>query len=142
MSESVTVGTVRVQHGPWQRTGSSFLEGPPPHVEWNGQVGVIWGDAHHAIPLAVRDDDGCVAVIAGDLDAAWAEAEAALPEGCHVVLRGRALAGHLALDNIPRPGYRASVSLGNRTSVVDGGWSSTPAAALRALAAKLREAKG
>lgn len=85
------------------------------------------GDTEHFTWTEVPDDS---------LDAAWAEAEAALPEGWQLVLL-RGLAGDYsahAEDISKRPD--------------DGSWTHeeerfafgrTPAAALRALAAKLRE---
>lgn len=64
------------------------------------------------------------------LDAAWAEAEAALPEGWYISnVRRRSLTGR----------YSASATLaGSETGVNVSGFGPSPAAALTALAARLR----
>ena len=128
------VGVVGARHRPWQRTGSSFLDGEPPHFAPGSQhLDIIWGDAQRTIPLAATDRDGCLAVFMSGLDAAWAEAEAALPEGW--VLQGitpsRAEWEALASSWTARAGDKQDWQAGA---------GPTPAAALRALAAKLREA--
>ena len=72
------------------------------------------------------------------LDAAWAEAEAALPEGWLVMNLNR----WWEETSSPANGWWGAVAskAGNGQALVGSG--PTPAAALRALAAKLREVKG
>lgn len=87
------------------------------------------------------------------LDAAWAEAEAALPEGWvllgvnHAVPWGPYLPRLQGGEVFHEPAYHASaredwsqqkLHVAAKTAVVGG---ATPAAALRALAARLREAR-
>ena len=88
------------------------------------------------------DEQG--APVASELDAAWAECEAALPVGWHI----GGLAYLLPHDQETFiPGWQVDIA-----RIVDGRWAEdsspspvgdgdTPAAALRALAARLREAK-
>jgi hypothetical protein len=93
-----------------------------------------------------------IAAASGELDAAWAEAEAALPEGWIVfgVAKGyetddgwapedewRATAVRPEPDQFRSDGRAVSVE----TITAEQGKGETPAAALRALAAKLREAR-
>ena len=135
-----TFGHITTRTGPWQRTSSSFIDGDPPHARPDQglkPVSTIWADARHQIPLAFTDDDGCVAVILGELDAAWQEAEAALPKGWAILQLH-----HTAMMD-QRWQAEAQCRIGPvvawnrvRTVIAEG---STPAAALRALAAKLRE---
>lgn len=86
-------------------------------------------------PLVIPEGMGGHYVVAGSLDAAWAEAEAALPEGWRMD----------ALRTIRSPAYRDPVW---QALVTDGpyvaisGEGATPAAALRSLAEKLREPAG
>lgn len=134
MSDKGVFAFVETRVRPWKRTGSTFMAGDPPHGEREyGRVAVstIWADAQHEIPLAVTDADGCVAVILGDLDAAWAEAEAALPEGWifGVLARG---------DQYLAEAWEDDEAYASGDSAAEA-YADTPAAALRALAAKLRE---
>ena len=79
-------------------------------------------------------------VVPDSLDASWAEAEAAQPEGWFIGVES----GWPISAEQP-DGYRAVASR-DQTYLFDGpsasGEGPTPAAALRALAAKLREAVG
>ena len=133
------VGVVGARHRPWQRTGSSFLDGEPPHFAPGSQhLDIIWGDAQRAIPLAATDRDGCLAVFMSGLDAAWAEAEAALPEGWCVSEILNAIPAHGTLPTSKASAIAAPIDPDGPESVFAHG--PTPAAALRALAAKLRDA--
>ena len=68
---------------------------------------------------------------AESLDAAWAEAEAALPDGWHI-------------DRLNRNGPKDWTAYASEAPHLglEMGAHNTPAAALRALAARLREVKG
>jgi len=122
-------GHIATRTKPWQRTRATFMEGEPPHGRLDHglmPVSTIWGDAQHEIPLAFTDEDGCVAVILGELDAALAELEAALPEGWRIDGLWRDIRG----------GWEARANSDHGEERRSG---PTLAAALRALAAKLRE---
>lgn len=91
-----------------------------------------------ALDLALgRADIGTAALATPPLDAAWAAAEAALPEGWRLTL-GRSDDDYATWSAI-------AVSPAFFEGEIAGGWISgegpTPAAALLALAARLREAK-
>ena len=94
--------------------------------------------------MAAEDDawdvEARVEVVPDSLDASWAEAEAARPEGWFIGVES----GWPISAEQP-DGYRAVASR-DQTYLFDGpsasGEGPTPAAALRALAAKLREAVG
>ena len=85
-------------------------------------------------PLVIPEGMGGHYVVAGSLDAAWAEAEAALPErhgGLHLNSYG---------DWGRIDGWSAHTFAPRQPTITATG--PTPAAALRALAAKLREREG
>ena len=84
-------------------------------------------------------DDLFRAAFPDSLDAAWVEAEAALPKGCHLVLRGRSAGPRRSSDEIPTIGYRAAAFCGSRDIGPFADWWDTPVAALRALIVKLRD---
>ena len=79
----------------------------------------------------VRQD--VLRIAADSLDAAWQEAEAALPEGWGMQL----IRGANVQTGERTPDYRA-ISFSGTMPVTDG-YGPTPAVALRALAARLRE---
>jgi hypothetical protein len=83
--------------------------------------------------------DRVIGLAADSLDAAWVEAEAALPKGCHLVLRGRSAGPRRSSDEIPTIGYRAAAFCGSRDIGPFADWWDTPVAALRALIVKLRD---
>lgn len=78
-------------------------------------------------PLVIPEGMGGHYVVSDSVDAAWAEAEAALPEGW--------VLGGVTLHN---PGYKAFAAHRFRPGIHVYGHP-TPAAALRALAVRLRE---
>src|SRR5574343_48451 len=81
----------------------------------------------------------CPTCTAVSLDAAWAEAEAALPDDPETGWRQFA---HLTLERKADGIYWAMAEVPGDVGVLAEAWSDTPhtpAAALRALAAKLRE---
>lgn len=83
-----------------------------------------------------RDTHGCTHLAdppADSLDAAWAEAEAALPEG-HTM--------DLVLENHVDGGRYLAWTMRHTDTAIIRGEGPTPAAALRALTARLRERAG
>lgn len=95
------------------------------------------GDVIHTAlgPLVIPEGMGGHYVVSDSLDAAWAEAEAALPKGWWIVSVRRYYFGSSWRVDFGRPDdFDPSRYIEN-----SGPEKSTPAAALRALAAKLRE---
>jgi hypothetical protein len=91
------------------------------------------GCANAGKPAAINDFERNIAAIEaearGELDAAWAEAEAALPPGQTM---------DLTLESHVDGGRYLAWTMRHTDTAIVRGEGSTPAAALRALAAKLR----
>lgn len=90
-----------------------------------------WEDVHAVIDATLDAADS--------LDAAWAEAEAALPEGWRIHLRTVPRHSDGGLPHSTAHGYSASATHRDLTRATSGPHA-TPAAALRALAERLRRA--
>jgi hypothetical protein len=103
MGDPLTVGRVAVQHTGWRRTGSSFLDGEPPHYDpydSSHRVSMIWGDAQQTIPLAATDRDGCIAIVMDARHAALVKAADAVVQGGPQVTTPTTAAGKALLENI------------------------------------------
>lgn len=64
--EKPTVNTTHWTTGAWVDAGKT--PGTPPHTapgDERARLDIVWGDAERTVPVAVRDYDGCEAVIAG-----------------------------------------------------------------------------
>lgn len=95
------------------------------------------GDVIHTDlgPLVIPEGMGGHYVVADSLDAAWAEAEAALPEGWALTLTPDTTEPDTYVaEGRPRDPFDST-----RTGDLAWGAGPTPAAALRALAAQLRQ---
>jgi hypothetical protein len=99
---------------------------------WSITIPMV-GESHMTPPKAIADALGLQTFVRAiaPLDAAWAEAEAALPEGWWFEAASRGFDGYLvkAKDGTMADG---------RVVTLEKGFGDTPAAALRELAAKLR----
>jgi hypothetical protein len=100
------------------------------------RLSYVWGEPDRGVYelVLMASDDGFTVVREGEsLDAAWAEAEAALPEGAHATMTWPTLTEgrrYVVAALRPSEGGYGSETLGN-------GWGDTPAEALRALVAAL-----
>lgn len=68
MTDRPVVSSVSVEIGEWRRSERS-AESPPPHrAAWDQSIGpialdVVWADKEKTRPVAVRDWDGCEALV-------------------------------------------------------------------------------